>query len=121
MQKSKRPVFQTLRGLLLITQIYTAVYGFTMVGLVRYQLIFASYPLMVAALSVPFLEERVGWRRWLAISAGFSGVALALDPRSSSFDPQIIIPLIGAVQFAAHGIMTGIAARHDSAETSFSG
>ena len=67
--KSKRPVFQTLRGLLLITQICTAVYGFTMVGLVGYQVIFASYPLMVAALSVHFLGERVGWRRWLAISA----------------------------------------------------
>ena len=37
--KSKRPVFQTLRGLLLITQICTAVYGFTMVGLVGYQVI----------------------------------------------------------------------------------
>jgi len=58
--KSKRPVFQTLLGLLLITQICTAVYGFTMVGLVGYQMIFASYPLMVAALSVPFLGERVG-------------------------------------------------------------
>ena len=119
--KSERPVFQTLRGLLLITQICTAVYGFTMVGLVGYQVIFASYPLMVAALSVPFLGERVGWRRWLAISAGFGGVALALDPRGSPFGPQMIIPLVGAVQFAAYGNMTRIAARHDSAETSFSG
>ena len=63
--KSKRPVFQTLRGLLLITQICTAVYGFTMVGLVGYQVIFASYPLMVAALSVPFLGNAsagsAGW------------------------------------------------------------
>ena len=117
--KSKRPVFQTLRGLLLITQICTAVYGFTMVGLVGYQVIFASYPLMVAALSVPFLGERVGWRRWLAISAGFGGVALALDPRSSPFGPQMIIPLVGSVQFAAYGILTRIAARHDSAGTSF--
>ena len=108
--KSKRPVFQTLRGLLLITQICTAVYGFTMVGLVGYQVIFASYPLMVAALSVPFLEERVGWRR---------GVALTLEPRGSRFGPQMIIPLVGTVQFAAYGIITRIAARHDSAETSF--
>ena len=95
---------------MLITQICTAVYGFTMVGLVGYQVIFASYPLLVAALSVPFLGERIGWRR---------GVALALDPRGSPFGPQMIIPLIGAVQFAAYGIMTRIAARHDSAETSF--
>ena len=45
-----------------------------MVGLFGYQVIFASYPLMVAALSVPFLGKRVGWRRWLAIYAGFGGV-----------------------------------------------
>ena len=81
--KSKRPVFQTLRGLLLITQICTAVYGFTMVGLVGYQVIFASYPLMVAALSVPFLGNAsaggagwpsapgsAGWRwRWTRAAA----------------------------------------------------
>ena len=46
-------------------------------------------------------------------------MALALDPRGSPFGPQTIIPLVGAVQFAAYGIMTRIAARHDSAETSF--
>ena len=117
--KSARPVFQTVRGLLLITQICTAVYGFTVVGLVGYQVIFASYPLMIAALSVPFLGERVGWRRWLAITAGFGGVALALDPGGGLFGTQMIIPLVGAIQFAAYGIMTRIAARHDSADTSF--
>jgi len=117
--RSKRPWLQTARGVLLVTEILTAVYGFTVIGLVGFQVIFASYPLMIAALSVPFLGERVGWRRWLAIGAGFGGVALALDPRGSPFGPQMIIPLIGAVQFAAYGIMTRIAARHDSAETSF--
>ena len=116
---SSRPWLQTVRGILLITQICTAVYGFTVVGLVGYQVIFASYPLMIAALSVPFLGERVGWRRWLAISAGFGGVAIALDPRGSPFGPQMIIPLVGAMQFAAYGILTRIAARRDSAETSF--
>ncbi|MEC8126803.1 MAG: DMT family transporter [Pseudomonadota bacterium] len=114
-----RPWLQTARGILLITQICTAVYGFTIVGLVGYQVIFASYPLMIAALSVPFLGERVGWRRWLAIAAGFGGVAIALDPRGSPFGPQMIIPLVGAIQFAAYGILTRIAARHDSAGTSF--
>ena len=54
-RRDNREAFvQTARGILLITQICTAVYGFTVVGLVGYQ-IFASYPLMIAALSVPFL------------------------------------------------------------------
>ena len=114
-----RPWLQTLRALLLVSQICTALYGFTIVGLVGFQVIFASYPLIIAALSVPFLGERVGWRRWLAITAGFGGVALALDPRGSPFGPQMIIPLIGAIQFAGYAILTRIASRTDSAETSF--
>ena len=35
--------------------------------LVQFHAIFASYPLMVMALSVPFLGEIVGWLRWLAV------------------------------------------------------
>ena len=92
--KSKRPVFQTLRGLLLITQICTAVYGFTMVGLVGYQVIFASYPLMVAALSVPFLGERVGWRRWLAIAIGLAGVLIIIRPGMEGFSVYSIWALV---------------------------
>ena len=41
--RSNRPWLQTVRCVLLITQICTAVYGFTIVGLVGYQVIFASY------------------------------------------------------------------------------
>ena len=117
--RTSRPLLQIFRGVLLVTQISTAIYGFTVVGLVGWQVIFASYPLMIAALSVPLLGERVGWRRWLAIAIGFSGVAIALDPQASLISSQIILPVLGAVQFALYGILTRIAGRTDSAETSF--
>ena len=117
--KSKRPVFQTLRGLLLITQICTAVYGFTMVGLVGYQVIFASYPLMIMALSVPILAESVGWRRWIAVLIGFSGVILILRPGSAMFSGASIMPVLAAFMMASYGLMTRFAARNDSALTSF--
>ena len=117
--RTKRPWLQTARGILLITEICTAVYGFTLIGLVGFQVIFASYPLMIAALSVPFLGERVGWRRWLAIIAGFAGVVLALDPGGEVFGLPMLLPLFGAAQFALYGILTRIAGRTDSAETSF--
>ncbi len=117
--RTSRPALQIFRGILLVTQICTAIYGFTIVGLVGWQVVFASYPLMIAAMSVPFLGERVGWRRWLAIAIGFVGVAIALDPQASLLSPQIILPVLGAVQFALYGILTRIAGRTDSAETSF--
>jgi len=117
--QTRRPVLQTVRSILLITQICTATYGFTVIGLVGWQVIFASYPLMIAALSVPFLGERVGWRRWLAILAGFAGVVVALDPGGEIFGFTMLLPLFGAAQFALYGILTRMAGRGDSTETSF--
>ena len=117
--QTRRPILQTVRSILLITQICTATYGFTVIGLVGWQVIFASYPLMIAALSVPFLGERVGWRRWLAILAGFAGVVVALDPGGEIFGFTMLLPLFGAAQFALYGILTRMAGRGDSTETSF--
>lgn len=37
-------------------------------------------PIFVTALSVPLLGEGVGWRRWLAVVAGFAGVMVMLQP-----------------------------------------
>ena len=106
--RTSRPALQIFRGILLVTQICTAIYGFTIVGLVGWQVVFASYPLMIAAMSVPFLGERVGWRRWLAIAVGFVGVAIALDPQAALLSPQIILPVLGAIQFALYGILTRV-------------
>ena len=117
--RTRQPILQTVRSILLITQIFTATYGFTVIGLVGWQVIFASYPLMIAALSVPFLGERVGWRRWLAILAGFAGVVVALDPGGEIFGFTMLLPLFGAAQFALYGILTRMAGRGDSTETSF--
>jgi drug/metabolite transporter (DMT)-like permease len=117
--ETRHPVLQVIRGLLLISQITTAVWGFTLVGLVGWQVIFSSYPLMVAAMSMPFLGERVGWRRWLAIAAGFCGVVIALDPQAGMFHWNTLIVIFGSVQFAAYSILTRYVGRDDSAMTSF--
>ena len=117
--RTRRPVLQFSRGVLLVTEICTAVWGFTIVGLVGWQVIFASYPLMIAAMSVPILGERVGWRRWLAIAAGFIGVGIALEPQGSIFSLHIILPVAGALQFAAYNILTRLAGRTEKADTSF--
>ncbi|MHA1523985.1 MAG: DMT family transporter, partial [Alphaproteobacteria bacterium] len=42
--------------------------------------IFFVTPLLVAALAVPILGERVGVRRWAAIFVGFSGVVFVTQP-----------------------------------------
>ena len=106
-------------GVILVMQICVAVLGFSQVGLVQFHAIFASYPLMVMALSVPFLGETVGWRRWLAVGCGFLGVLVILQPGSAAFGSIAIIPLCAAVLMATYGVLTRFAARSDNAMTSF--
>ncbi|MDC3235259.1 DMT family transporter [Candidatus Puniceispirillum sp.] len=112
-------LLQVGRGLVLVAQICVAIYGFTMVGLVHFHAVFTSYPLMIMALSVPILGEVVGWRRWIAVLIGFSGVLLILRPGSMMFSSASIIPVIAAFMMASYGLMTRFAARKDSAQTSF--
>ena len=107
------------RGLVLVAQICVAISSFTLVGLVHFHAVFASYPLMIMALSVPILGEAVGWRRWIAVLIGFSGVLLILRPGSSMFSSASIMPVLAALMMASYGLMTRFAARNDSAQTSF--
>ena len=114
-----QPLLQVARGLMLAGEICVAVYGFTLLGLVESHAIFATYPLIVAALAGPILKEKAGWRRWLAILAGFIGMLIILRPGSAVFEPVAVIPLISAIMFALYGLMTRFAARSDDAATSF--
>ena len=107
------------RGLLLVAQICVAILSFSTVGLVNFHAVFASYPLMVMALSVPILGEAVGWRRWLAVCVGFCGVLLILRPGTEMFSSASILPVLAAFMMAVYGILTRYAARRDAAETSF--
>ncbi len=117
--QTTRPVIQGLRGLLLAAEICVMVTAFTVLGLVESHAVFAAYPLLVAALSGPVLGESVGWRRWMAIGAGFVGVLFILRPGLGVFDPAAIIPVVSAIMFAMYGLLTRFVARTDSTATSF--
>jgi drug/metabolite transporter (DMT)-like permease len=117
--RTAQPVLQAFRGLLLAAEICVAVIGFTLLGLVQSHAVFAAYPLLIAALSGPVLGERVGWRRWAAIGAGFTGIMVILRPGLGVFDPVAAIPLLSAFMFALYGLLTRYAARRDNAATSF--
>jgi drug/metabolite transporter (DMT)-like permease len=114
-----QPLLQGFRGLLLAAEICVMVLGFTYLGLVESHAIFACYPLLIAALSGPILGEQVGWRRWAAISVGFIGILIILQPGFGVFSPLAIIPAVSALMFALYGLLTRYAARKDSAATSF--
>ena len=117
--RTKHPVLQVLRGLLLVSQIGVAMAAFAEAGLVKTQAIFASSPLLVAMLAVPLLGEKVGWRRVVAILVGLIGVLIILAPTDGGIDRTLILPLVNAVQMAVYSICTRIVGRDEQASTSF--
>ena len=117
--RSRFPILQVTRGLLLAAEVCVMVTAFTLLGLVESHAVFTCYPLLVAALSGPVLGEKVGWRRWAAIGVGFIGVLIILQPGVTVFSPAAVIPLVAAAMFALYGLLTRYVALGDSASVSF--
>ena len=116
---TRQPWLQIGRGVLLAGEVCVMVTAFVLLGLTESHAVFAVYPLLIAALSGPLLGERVGWRRWAAIGVGFLGVLIVLQPGWGVFDPAALVALLAAFMFALYGLLTRLAARHDSAAVSF--
>lgn len=68
--------------------------------------IFFSVPLMVTALAVPFLGERVGPRRWAAIIVGFLGVLVIIRPGFGIVHWAVLFSLAAALSTAAYQLLT---------------
>jgi drug/metabolite transporter (DMT)-like permease len=117
--RSKRPLTQIFRGVLLVAEVCVMVIAFVKLGLIESHAVFIAYPLIVAALSGPILGEAVGWRRWAAIGVGFLGVLVILQPGLSVFSPWALLPLISAFMFALYSLLTRLVSREDSAQVSF--
>lgn len=116
--RSKRPWLQAFRGVLLAAEVCVMVLAFTLLGVIESHAIFASVPLLVAALSGPVLGEHVGWRRWSAIGLGFIGMMIILQPGVAVFSPYALIGVCAAVMFALYSLLTRYVSRHDTTLTS---
>lgn len=117
--RTKRPVLQVIRGLLLAAQVVVVISCFAVIGLAHSQAIFSATPILIALLAMPLLGERVGWRRWTAIGAGLLGVLLILKPDSGFFDVTLLLAVLSCFLFAFYVIATRLVSRDDSSMTSF--
>jgi drug/metabolite transporter (DMT)-like permease len=70
-------------------------------------------PLIVTALSVPLLGEKVGARRWSAIAVAFLGVLVILRPGPGVIYPGALLALLCAFMFAFYQVFTRMVGRDD--------
>jgi len=68
--------------------------------------ILQATPLVVVAGAALLFGERVGWRRWTAITAGFAGVLLILRPGMDGFTLLSLVTVAGMIGFAGRDLAT---------------
>jgi drug/metabolite transporter (DMT)-like permease len=74
-------------------------------------------PLFVTALSIFFLGEKVGLRRWIATAVGLVGVLIILRPGTGAFHPAAFFPIVSALAWALTLIMTRMMSGREHAVT----
>lgn len=114
---SKRFDLQIIRGLLLLASTVLNFVALSYLSLTLTSAIFFSLPLVLCALSVPFLGEHVGWRRWIAVGIGFLGVLVIVQPGGQGFHWAMLLSLLAVIAVAFYNILNRKLAGVDSVYT----
>lgn len=116
--RTKRPWLQVLRALCLLGTSLMFVSGLQYIPLAEATAVNFLAPLMVTALSVPLLGERVTVGQWAAVLVGFCGVITIVHPGGELFTPAILFPFGSASFFCFYQLLTRKVAEVDSPTTS---
>lgn len=68
--------------------------------------ILQATPLAVALGAALFLKQAVGWRRWVAIGAGFIGVLIVIRPGLEGFQPASLFAVQGVIGLSIRDLAT---------------
>ncbi len=104
--KTKKLGLQTVRSLMMVA---TTTGNFLAVKYLRLdQTVSIAFlaPLVVAALAGPYLGEWVGWRRALAIVAGFIGILIVVRPGISEVNPAFAYSFGAMLAYAIFMLLT---------------
>lgn len=101
-----RPLLHLVRGVMQMGAAVIFVIALQYLPLEKASAIGFMAPLYVTALSVPFLGEKVGIRRWLAVIGGFAGVLVIIRPGTDLFEPAALLPLASSLCWSVALIIT---------------
>jgi drug/metabolite transporter (DMT)-like permease len=101
-----RPWLQILRPLFSTFEVACFYWALAYMPLADVMTFYLAGPIYVTAVSPLLLGEHVGWRRWVAVAAGFAGVMIALRPSTGSLTPAAMVAIAGSISFSILMILT---------------
>jgi drug/metabolite transporter (DMT)-like permease len=106
------------RGALAVLMLYAFISAVRESSLATTYSIFMFAPLLVAALSVPILGEKVVGGQWAAITVGFLGVLLMLGPVNGQWlSAGSLWAVVGLITYAVAIVSLRLLSRTDSTES----
>jgi drug/metabolite transporter (DMT)-like permease len=117
--RSARPGLQLVRSGLLLGATIFFFLAVQHIPLAEATAIGFVSPLLLTALSVPLLSEKVGIRRWVAVLIGLASVLIIIRPGFAAMHWAALLPLATAACFSLYQIATRILSRSDSAATTY--
>jgi drug/metabolite transporter (DMT)-like permease len=115
--RTERLGFQLLRGAALLGSSLFFISGLRYLPIAEASATGFVSPLFVTALSIVFLGEHVGLRRWIATALGLIGVLIILRPGTSAFHPAAFFPILSALSWASTLVMTRMMSGREAAIT----
>jgi drug/metabolite transporter (DMT)-like permease len=109
---------QIVRGLLLFGSSALYFQGLAHADLSLAATISMTSPLLITAMSVPFLGESVGPRRWAAVCVGFAGALIVIRPGMGETDPYILFFVASTLCSTFYALLTRKYAGEENAEVS---
>lgn len=116
--RTRHPFLQTLRALCLLGTSFLFTTGLQYIPLAEATSVNFLAPLLVTALSVPLLGERVSFGQWAAVLVGFVGVLVIVHPGGDLFTPAVLLPFGSALCFSFYQLLTRKLSQVDSPTTS---
>jgi len=117
--KTRRPVLQCVRSLMLVLDLLMAGFAFRYLGVAEVTALYQAYPLFGTILAALFLNETVGWRRYLGLGVGFIGILIMLRPGAGVLSHGALYALSTSMLFATYIILTRLVSHVDGPQTSF--
>ncbi|UFZ08312.1 DMT family transporter [Bradyrhizobium ontarionense] len=115
--RTTRIKFQLMRGVALLGSSIFFISGLRYLPIAEASATGFVAPLFVTALSIIFLSEKVGLRRWIATAVGLCGVLVILRPGTGAFHVAALFPIVSAFAWACTLIMTRMMSGREHAIT----